>query len=124
MRVYNRSDKPYEWTYDGKIWGPVQTGEVLTVPDDVGAHGVNRSAYLDEIGQPTGEYRLVPVSMMAGNKKFEEEAKYPCSICGPEKGIFNRAELETHMMEHFTRPATPSAPVKDEGRANPRLPSR
>ena len=120
MRVYNQSDKPYEWTADGKhyVVGP---HEIKDFPDWEASFGIKASQVLDEFGQDTGVFALVPVSSVKGTAKYEAEAKYPCGICGPSAGSFGKADLETHMMEHFTKPAAPQAPAQQEGRDRSRL---
>lgn len=121
MRVINVSDKPYEWQWDGKVFGPLEPGEIRDVPDEVGSHGVNRSMILDEVGEPTGQYRLKPVNAVKGTKQYEAMVKYPCTMCGPEAGVFGKDDLERHMMEtHFRKPATPQAQAQqDRGGSQP-----
>ena len=110
----NVSKEPFEWTCDSRIYGPLQPGEMREVPDHVGAHGVNRSMILDDIGEPTGQYRLKPVNAVQGSPEFERMVKYPCSMC--QAGPFGKSDLERHMMEtHFAKPAVPATPSQGSG---------
>lgn len=116
MRVVNVSDKPFEWTWDSGIYGPLKPGEVIEVSDPCGAHGVNASQVKDEFGQDTGIFRLKPVNVVKGTAAFEAMVKYPCSICGKEGGVFGKDDLERHMMEtHFSKPAAAGQPVSERG---------
>ncbi len=99
MRVVNVSKEPYEWTYDSGIYGPVAPGEVREFPDDAASHGLRKSEVLDELGNPTGVYRMVPASSVP-SARLEEFAQFRCSLCN--EGLFRKDELKAHMMEsHF-----------------------
>ena len=110
MRIVNVGSEPFEWTYNSGIYGPVAPGEVREFADDVAAFGVKKSEQLDDLGNPTGVFRLSPVSSMSA-RHLEEFAQFRCSLC--DKGLFRKDELKAHMMEsHFAERVADKPPEK------------
>jgi hypothetical protein len=105
LRIVNTGKEPYEWTFDGKIFGPLQPGEVKDYPFDVANHAITRSAVRDEIGnaivytvKTLGEVKQDP-------ELFQRIVTYSCPFVESEQCTappFRSLDaLRAHMEKHF-----------------------
>lgn len=116
-RIINVSKAPYEWQWDGGVYGPLQPGEIRDFPDPIAMHAIKRSGILDENGDPTGEQKVRLLSEVPA-AEVRDIARYRCPMvesgqCASE--VFETTDkLRDHMREHFRALARP-----DPGAAAP-----
>lgn len=107
MKIINVSKTPCEWTYDGCNYGPLNPGQVIDVPDQVGRHAIKRSVVTDDEGN-IEMFRIESLEKVRADKDWlKSVATYPCPFeatgqCSAEP--FKDVELlKRHLDEHFLR---------------------
>jgi hypothetical protein len=103
LKIINTSDKPFEWTFNGEIYGPIKPGQVMDLPDEIALHGIKRSVVLDDIGN-VESYRVEHLEAV-GQKRIKEIALYECpfvanGLCDA-KSFKSVGDLQAHMESHW-----------------------
>ncbi len=118
-KIINVSKEPYEWQFDGKIYGPIAPGEIVDMPDEIANHAVKRSVVLDHdpdsmtVGDPI-DTKVKYLSELSKDQ-IKEITLYPCSLvqsgqCSV-KPFKTMDELRKHMESHWGPVAKPQAPL-------------
>lgn len=108
-RIVNTSKEVFEFQFNGQVFGPYAPGEPVDLPYEVAMHGIKRSQYLDEMGNPLG-FRM---ALLDEAKLDPQIAKrllvYECPMvkageCSakPFKSV---DELRAHMESHWAADA-------------------
>jgi hypothetical protein len=105
MKIINVSKTPYEFTFDGSNFNPIQPGEVQDFPDDIGAHAIRKSVVLDDEGN-VETYRMAALSSVQKNPDWlRSVATYPCPFAATgqcqEQPFRDIEALKTHLDFHF-----------------------
>jgi hypothetical protein len=105
VKIINVSKTPYEFTFDGGNYGPIQPGEVVDFLSDIALHAIRKSAVLDEDGN-VETYRMESLAKVQGNPEWLKSiATYPCpfAVSGQcDTQPFKDVEsLKTHLDVHF-----------------------
>ncbi len=120
MKIVNTSDKPYEWTFDGYIWGPLGPGDVGDYPLEVAMHAIRRSVINDDEGQPVGYRCELLDSLKTDRGRFNDIVAYPCpfkSIGDCDAAPFKtKGELKVHLELHWD--ASAKNPREDSDRVD------
>jgi hypothetical protein len=103
-KVINVSNKPYEFTFDGGNYGPIQPGEIKDYPNEVAAHCIKRSEILDpELGETVG-YKMAYLDSLSKDK-IKEIATYICPFVAANqchaKPFKTIDDLRRHMDDHW-----------------------
>lgn len=121
MRIVNTGEKPYEWTFDGKVFGPILPGEVKDFPDEVANHAIIRSAVRDEMGNAI-DYTVKTLGEAKQNpEQFAKIVTYVCPFVESEQckapPFHDLDALRAHMERHFSN-AKAAQPTQANGNAN------
>lgn len=116
MKITNVSDKPYEWTWDGGIYGPIQPGETVDLPDALAKHAITRGVVTDDATGEVIEYKVMPTDKVP-QAQLREIAQYTCplafnGLCSA-KPFRSVEEISAHMLKDH------SAPKQSAGAAKP-----
>jgi hypothetical protein len=104
VKIINVSDKPYEFTFDSGIYGPINPGEIVEYPAEIAAHAIKRSEMVDpDFGEIIG-YRMAYLDSVDPNK-VKEIVTYPCPFIASNqcnaKPFKNTEELRLHLDSHW-----------------------
>jgi hypothetical protein len=113
LRIINTGDQPFEWTFDGKIFGPLLPGEAKSFPDEIANHGIIRSAVRDDMGNAI-DYTVKTLGEAKQDPRFQEIVTYTCPFVETEQckapPFRSLDALRAHMEKHFNDVAAASKP--------------
>lgn len=112
-----REPSGFEWTYDGKQWGPVLPGETISVPHVAAEHGVRESAVFPRMQDDYGKelmandkrgnrYAMLEIvktwhpgdpGAIEDNKAVTKEVPYRCFACAKNVEFDTKEELGLHL---------------------------
>lgn len=108
-RIVNTSNEPFEFQFDGVVYGPYAKGDPVDLPWEVAMHGIKRSQYLDGMGNPLG-FRMSLLEEAKLDPKFSKEILvYECPLVRAgectAKAFKSVDALRAHMEEHWAADA-------------------
>lgn len=114
MKIVNRSNEPYEFTFDGGNYGPLMPNEVVDYPEEIALHAIKRSAQFDDDGE--GILMGYRVEQMTGSDVKRSELKVRCPYVQTGECAqppMNQADLRIHLESHWIKdsPALRSGPA-------------
>ncbi len=109
MKIINTDSKPFEWTFDGQIYGPLLPGQIGDYPVEIANHAVKRGVVLDDAGDFV-RFRVEALDNM-DKARIKDLAMYECPYrqtgecdAAPFKNV---KDLHAHMESHLELSAEP-----------------
>jgi len=103
LKIINTSDKPFEWTFNGEIFGPLAPGQIADFPNEVALHAIKRGVVLDDTGDFI-KYRVESLDSVS-NEKIRDIAQYECPFAVTNqcdaKPFKNVKDLKAHLESHW-----------------------
>jgi hypothetical protein len=114
LKIINTSNKPYEFTWDGGHYGPIQPGEIKDYPDPIAYHAIKRSVVYFHGGEQDGEISHFQMEMLdaVDKSKVSDIALYECPFIASNqcdaKPFKSADDLRAHLESHWELiPETP-----------------
>ena len=121
-RIVNISDKPYEFQFDGVVYGPYNPGDPSpNLPHNVAEHGIKRSQINDDMGVTIG-FRAAFLDEAKANPDTAKNLRlYECPLVAAgdcNAGRFRTVdELRGHMETHWAATQPDDLLTKSEAAA-------
>jgi hypothetical protein len=107
VKIINKSDKPFDFTFDSGNYGPYLPGEVVDLPDEIAAHAVKRSEILDPDFGDTIGFQMSYLSDLS-QEEIRKHVLYPCPFIQSNqcnaKSFKTPDELRAHLETHWGAP--------------------